>query len=425
MKKHFIKLVSIVIFLSVILLTACGETKNEKEEHIHDYKESTITNASCESSGVKKYTCSCGENYTENYNLEESAGTEIYNSVKESVGEITTYNKNANSLALGTCFVYSKDGKFITNYHVIEDAYSAKITINDKEYTVSKVLAYDKDVDLAVLKVSGTGFKPIKTCNKEHSVGKSVYAIGSSKGLTSTFSQGIITHSNREIDGVNYVQHDAAISSGNSGGPLVNAYCELIGINTMSVKDSQNLNFAIRVNEINNLSFSTPLTMAQLYDKESNTYEKLKNYIISKGEYDKVDKEYTIYFNDYYWNSSNRYKTSGTYYVEDNQITLNIFIYNNSRSYTTLSGITIKNTDGVYDWAIIDSDYNFMQGTIYASTFTSNTVLSYTYKLGFTYTASTAKTIASQAIYQLLSDLEVDYKSIGITAKDLGFNYVN
>ena len=85
--------------------------------------------------------------------------------------------------------------------------------------------------------------------------------------MTATFSQGIITAVNRKIEGVTYIQHDAAISPGNSGGPLLNKYGEVIGINTWTLEDSQNLNFAVSSSVLLEMKYSTPLTMEQFYDK--------------------------------------------------------------------------------------------------------------------------------------------------------------
>ena len=96
--------------------------------------------------------------------MTELTANEVFELAKNSVGEITTYDKSGAELALGTGFVYSSDGKIVTNYHVIEDAYSAKIAIGGSTYTVQHVLAYDKNIDLAVLKISATGLTTLNVC---------------------------------------------------------------------------------------------------------------------------------------------------------------------------------------------------------------------------------------------------------------------
>ncbi|MBQ8295491.1 MAG: trypsin-like peptidase domain-containing protein, partial [Clostridia bacterium] len=354
-------------------------TKEIKATGGHDYIEQIAEEASCIKDGEKKFTCSqCGDFYMQKFSLAKYTANEIYNFSKDTVGEIITYTKNGDELALGTGFAYSQDGKIITNYHVIEDAYSAKITISGKTYLVDQVLAYDKNIDLAVLKIKVEGLTVLGVCNKDHSVGKSVYAFGSSRGLTATFSQGIITYADREMDGVHYVQHDAAISSGNSGGPLINEYGEIIGVNTMTIRDSQNLNFAISVKEFSNLVYETPLTMIQFYEKESDVFLKMKNYIIQYGTYDYEDNKYELDFEiiqDY--STGLATMTSATYLCNDQEIELSIFLTDGDISCLLI--ITIDVIDGVYSWSYIDGWGIYMQGTIYASSWTSNSLLNVSY----------------------------------------------
>lgn len=376
--------------------------------------------------GHKKYTCSnCGYNYTDNYSIDELSASEVYDLSKDSVGEIITYNKAGNELALGTGFVYSDDGKIVTNYHVIDDAYSAKITINGTTYTVQSILAYDKTIDLAVLKISATGLSVLDICTKEHSVGKAVYAFGSSKGLTATFSQGIITYADREIDGVHYIQHDSAISSGNSGGPLINQFGEIIGINTMTMKDSQNLNFAISAKELSNLVYGTPLTVAEFYEKECDVFLKMKNYILQKGTYDSEDNEYDLTFKIITDSSSGlSTMTTATYDCSSQEIELLIYLTNSTSSH--LLTITIDEIDGTYKWSYIDNVNYFMQGTIYASTWTSNSLLGVSSYRNIPTTSllATSRKLASSMMNLLLLRIYTDFLDISLTPADLGFvNY--
>ena len=459
MKKFTRKsLYVVIVLLSIFFLTACDFSLGPKCEHEYDcivtkeatckekgektytcsicqhsykesvpksnehsYESSINENTSCTSKGRITYVCKeCGYSYTAEATDKGFTASEIFEASKNSVGEIVTYDGEGEELALGTGFAISKDGKILTNYHVIEDSNSAKITINGKSYTINSVLAYDKDIDLAVLKINATNLIPVITCKKTHVVGKTVYAFGSSKGLTATFSQGIITHAKREIDGVNYIQHDAAISGGNSGGPLINEFCEVIGINTMTLKDSQNLNFAISIKEIDNLTYGTPITLADLF-KESDAFAKLKSYIVKYGEYDSVDKEYSIDFEKKYWNSTHSSNIGATYYVDENYISLTNFVYKYDLSYYIMSFLYIDGTSGVYDWSIMDANFYYMKGYIYGSSFTSSTILTYTSQYGFSSSLYTIRSVASEMIASTLTSMKTDYKSIGITAKDFGF----
>ena len=241
----------------------------------HQYNEGEIIgNASCVQEGIKKYSCtnpSCNYSYIESYSLPQYSASEIYKQAVQYTGEIATYDKQGIKIATGTGFVISSEGKIITNYHVIENAYSATVSINGKTYKITSVLSYDATIDLAVLKIDATNLTAAKICKNAVQVGETVYAIGSSRGMTNTFSHGIITYAKRIVDGIAHVQHDASISSGNSGGPLINIYGEVIGINTWCIADSaeaptQSLNFAVFTSELDNLVYGEPMTLAEFYE---------------------------------------------------------------------------------------------------------------------------------------------------------------
>ncbi len=402
----------------------CGDSYTEDIAKLttHTYTSVITKEATCNETGIKTYTCGvCGHNYTTSYSMPELTASEVFENSKNSVGEIITYDKNGSEYALGTGFSYSSNGKIITNYHVIEGAYSAKITINGINYTIKSVLAYDKNIDLAVLKIDATNLKVLDICKSNHSVGKAVYAFGSSKGLTATFSQGIITCADRELDGVHYVQHDAATSSGNSGGPLINQYGEIIGVHTMTIKDSQNLNFAISVKELDNLTYGNPLTLAQFYEKECDVFTKVKNYVMAKGSYDSSDKEYTItlgytYSSDY----STMYTRKVSYNVVDDEICLMFFI-----DADNLVSIYIDEVDGVYNWTYVDIYEYYMIGVLYASTYTPNHLLGYSSNnISSSSLRSAIRELASSMASLLITYTNIDFAEIGVTAADLGFiNY--
>lgn len=436
MKNLFKKVVALALSgCFAFSLIACNKSESSTSENgsnasnssqssqtcTHEYESEVTRKATCKKSGLKTYTCElCGDSYTESVSLEALSANEIFEDSKNAVGEIITYDKSGSELALGTGFVYSSDGKIITNYHVIEDAYVAKIAINKQNYNVQSILAYDKTIDLAILKIEATNLSVLKVCEKSHAVGTAVYAFGSSRGLTATFSQGIITYADRELDGVHYVQHDAAISSGNSGGPLINQYGEVIGVNTMTIRDSQNLNFAISAKELSNLDYSTPLTFAQFYEKECDTFTQLKNYVIQNGTYEASDNDYSLDF-DSVNTGSIIYQTGATYDVTNNEIELTLFM--TSDSMYAMVFLTIDQIDGIYTWTYVDNYEQYVTGNIYASTFSNSTVLYYTNYYGIYSTSmlTSLRELASSMMGLLLTSMSVDYASIGVTASDLGF----
>lgn len=395
-----------------------NETQSiEKTEH--DYTETIINIATCDKLGVKAYHCkNCGYEYTETFELQAYTPKEIYDIASKSAVEILTFDKNVNELAMGSGFVLTKDGKIVTNYHVIDSACSSLVNISNTYYNVDSVLAYDISIDLAVLQINATNLEPVKTCINPLSVGEPVYALGSSRGLTNTFTQGIVTSSKREIGGVTYVQHDAAISSGNSGGMLLNKYCEVIGINTFTIRDSQNLNFAIFTSELDNLSYGSPMTLRELYEKEGNPFKKVKKYAKEKGSYDSE--------NGYY------YKVIGTSYTSDGLPITRGLIYSPSTDIITFIilyenyglDIALDEVYYSYDWSIYDySTENYMEGILYADKFTKDTTYLYYSETNIYYSSviPSFNKFAAGLASILISCLDADLAEINVTAYDLDF----
>ena len=178
--------------------------------------------------------------------------------------------ENDEYISTGSGFFTTADGQVVTNYHVIDGMY--EITVTDytgNEYEVIQVLAFSEDMDIAVLKVNAKATPAVLNAETPRT-GAVCYTLGSSKGLTDTFSNGIISNGSRVVESfhptMTYIQTTAPISNGNSGGPLINDKAEVIGINTWGITDGQNLNFAIPVKYINQLDFTNPLTIDEFAD---------------------------------------------------------------------------------------------------------------------------------------------------------------
>ena len=401
--------------------SGCSDTYTEPIGKIsHIYTSAVTTPASCVSDEITTFTCSgCSDSYTESKPATVYTSTEISELYKPMVGEVVVSDANGNEFALGTCFVISEDGTLLTNYHVIEYGYSAKVYLNDKEYTVEKLLAYDKHIDVAVLKINATGLTAAKLCKLDHKTGEVVYAYGSSQGLTLTFSDGIISMAVREVDGVCHVQHDAPISSGNSGGPLINTYGEVIGINTWYLRESQNLNFAIHLKELDKLDYSTPMTMAEYYEKECDPYTRLMNYVVTYGEYDASVEAYSIELDTRTSDSGTVYTQMLYYYPDLEEVTLDI-VYNYGEYWVYLD--IEKDSEGIYDWHYFDENDYYMDGVVYASIHTSESLLLYSnHNAGTTDLRDSIQKIATLLVEVQLLYLDDVLAPAGVTAKDLGF----
>lgn len=398
----------------------------------HKYNNGDITvQATCNQSGVKKFTCtesSCHHSYTETYSLPTYTATELYNLSVKYVGEIVTYDKSGAELALGTGFVISSDGKIVTNYHVIDGAYSADITINNKKYAITTVLAYDEIIDLAVVKVNATGLTAATVCTKPVSVGATVYAIGSSRGMTNTYSQGIITYADRVVDGVSHVQHDASITHGNSGGPLINVYGEVVGINTWGISDSQNLNFAVFSAELDNLTYETPMSLAEFYEANFNAYETLLNWVLEN--YNSTGSSWIEYK---YQESGERFSIySLTYYYNSNRLCLQYYyVFNNDDARYISIELSEDATYFEYYATYTDGDYsykeNITKGYIYPSSFTRYTSLGYYSSVGSYWTLSSLLETYQEGIVYSLDWFEVflEVFEFDFTLSDFGFTKFN
>ncbi len=170
----------------------------------------------------------------------------------------------------GTGIIMSDDGYIVTNAHVIYDdseykcgeAVEVSVVFSDETEHEAKIIAYDTETDIAVLKVNETGLTPAEFGDSEDlRVGELVIAVGNPLGfdLFGSVTSGIVSAKNRKIDinekSMTLIQTDAAINSGNSGGPLLNSSGQVIGINSAKMSSSygaasiEGLGFAIPINE--------------------------------------------------------------------------------------------------------------------------------------------------------------------------------
>jgi len=151
----------------------------------------------------------------------------------------------------GSGFIVTSDGFVITNYHVVDGASAAAVkTYSGESYSVSLV-GYNKNLDVAVLKISGKSFDFLELGNSDEiKIGEKVIAIGNPLGLDFTLTEGIVSALNREgINGLPYyVQVDVALNPGNSGGPLLNTQGQVIGINNFKVAEAESVGFALEIN---------------------------------------------------------------------------------------------------------------------------------------------------------------------------------
>jgi len=138
-------------------------------------------------------------------------------------------------MSQGSGFFVSGDGYLVTNNHVVEGGRDIKVLTDDGRELDAKLIGTDKRTDLALLKVEGHDFKYVKLSQDEPKVGQWVLAVGNPFGLGGTVTAGIISADHRDIGSGpydNYIQIDAPVNRGNSGGPTFNTRGEVVGVNT-------------------------------------------------------------------------------------------------------------------------------------------------------------------------------------------------
>jgi len=205
---------------------------------------------------------------------EERTTIGIFENASPSVVYITTvqhvrglFSRNVVRVPQGTGsgFIWDRDGHVVTNFHVIQGAQEAVVTLADQRMYTASLVGASPEHDLAVLRIDVPLDEPPPLpigSSADLKVGQSVYAIGNPFGLDHTLTTGVVSALNRSIDDEqggtieNLIQTDASINPGNSGGPLIDSAGRLIGINTMIFSPSgayAGVGFAVPVDMVNRI----------------------------------------------------------------------------------------------------------------------------------------------------------------------------
>ena len=190
------------------------------------------------------------------------------------------FGQAVQTASAGSGFILTKDGYIVTNYHVVKNGETVKVTLYNGDEYEAKYVGGDEDYDIAVIKVEAQDLQPVTLGNSDNlNVGDHVLAVGNPLGeLTFSMSGGMVSCVNRAInvDGTpfNMIQTDASINPGNSGGPLFNQYGEVVGIVSAKYSSTGNesvegLGFAIPINDV----------LAMIQDIMTNGYVTNKPYL--------------------------------------------------------------------------------------------------------------------------------------------------
>jgi len=205
---------------------------------------------------------------------DETSTIDLFKAVSPAVVHVTSVEVRRGRLSLnmfeipqgtGSGFVWDTDGHVVTNFHVIQNADRAEVTLNDNTVWRATIVGTAPDKDVAVLKIDAPKDKLTKIAlgtSNNLQVGQKVFAIGNPFGLDQTLTTGVISGLGREIQSVTkrpisgVIQTDAAINPGNSGGPLLDSAARLIGINTAIYSPSgayAGIGFAVPVDTVNRI----------------------------------------------------------------------------------------------------------------------------------------------------------------------------
>ncbi|MBQ2244548.1 MAG: trypsin-like peptidase domain-containing protein [Oscillospiraceae bacterium] len=262
-------------------------------EHMQAIEGPTETTAATEPlSKDSTITLEGQPNYVENVPQEGGLSLQaIYSQCIDSVVSITTQSST------GTGVVISDRGYIVTNHHVVEDAKQIQVLLSDDRKLQATLVGKDKASDLAVLRVEAEGLVPAVFGDSEGlRVGDMVCAIGDplGVGLRGTMTNGIISAINRDITTggrtMTLIQTNAALNSGNSGGPLINCFGQVIGINTMKIGDNMS------IAGVEGLGFAIPsVTVKSIVDQLiAQGYVSGRPYLGIQGE--EVSQLYQYYY---------------------------------------------------------------------------------------------------------------------------------
>ena len=299
MKKA--KLFTLCMLLSIII--SCGiEKKENNSENNNQEKNQAVSQEE-----LKKYTKNAVETQDAFVQVHKNTKDSIVNIRTKKTVVVSSYNpleellfgnsrnrqQRRESGSLGSGFVISKDGYIITNNHVIDGADEIYVKFSDGREYLTKLIGTSPEVDIAVLKIEGTNetFKPLEFSDSDNiEIGQWSIAFGNPLGLNDSMTVGIVSASGRSSLGIeeieNFIQTDAAINQGNSGGPLIDITGRVIGVNTAIYSSNggsvglgfaipSNLVVAVKDSLIANGKFEKPYIGVYLENLDSDKIKKL------------------------------------------------------------------------------------------------------------------------------------------------------
>lgn len=391
----------------------------------HSLEVTVVDEAYCNHDGTKRYSCKntdCGYFYDESYSISELSGDEIYAEAVKYTGILLLTDHVGDNERFVPAFVIRSDGVIVMSNEELDNSFNAIFVLGDKIYEVTEVLAYSELYGIAVLKVDAEDLPCADICAKDPIVTETVYSVGMNSLFEKSISRGIISYTEHVEEGAVYIHHDADTNEGYYGGPLINAYGEVIGINVGVFEQDEDFCRAAHISGIDALDYGTPISMEE-YGKATYTpVEQLEDWVEIYGNATNGELEaYALQGKGFYYslgyNTEDEYPMVEGYWVVEGDYQLYI-------------RIIFDNYEGTYNYHAIFTDgtkENVTEGYIYAATYTESTVITYDTYYGRYWNESELIALYSDAVYDTLEFFSycLDSYFLDLDIKDFGFNVLS
>ncbi len=258
-RKYLFHLIVLIIFLLIlqsVFSIMMWNKINTTNKNLEDYQERVDREIEINNAEIRNKINELTENLfgiqdsfeIEISNIKAKTSSDFSGIIKQTVNSVVTIKTNT---AQGTGFIISKEGYVVTNAHVLSGGIFANAITAQKESIPMKLIGYNQKLDIALLKITPQDSSLEFILSKDVEIGEKVIAIGNPLGLSFSVSEGIVSAKDRP--GINqmpgYIQTDAALNPGNSGGPLINDDGKVVGINNFKAQ-GENLGFALQSEHI-------------------------------------------------------------------------------------------------------------------------------------------------------------------------------
>lgn len=250
--NHLILLIILLIFLHLIFTIIIWDNLSDTNKTIESYQSELNKKIDINKKETQSNINEISKNLLElQTSLEKKIGTiqaqasaDFSVVIRDVVKSVVTIKTDVSQ---GTGFIISDNGFLVTNAHVLAGANAANAITSDKETKKLILIGYDTNLDLALLKIQGNYQQLEFDSSDKVEIGEKVIAIGNPLGLSFSVSEGIVSGKDRvgENKLPAYIQTDAALNPGNSGGPLINTRGRVIGINNFKAQGGESIGFAL------------------------------------------------------------------------------------------------------------------------------------------------------------------------------------